>query len=89
MSPRRRDVLIGAGAVLLGHALVLVVGKVIDGPDPVIYYSAIAVLLLGAIQLVYVIPLVAYGLWRRRPFALGAGTVAPATVVFTVVGLLH
>ena len=89
MSSRRRDMFIGAGAVLLGHAFVLAAGKVIDGPDPVIYYSAIAVVLLGAIQLVYVVPLVGYGLWRRRSFALGAGMVAAVTVIFSTVGLLH
>ena len=89
MSPRRRDILLGAAAVLSGHAVVLATGPLIDGPDPAIYYSAIIVLLLGAVQLVYVIPLVAYGLWRRKPFAIGAGTVASATLVFTAIGLLH
>ncbi len=89
MSPRRRGVLIGAAAALAGHAIMLAAGKVLDGSDPVIYYSAIIVVLLGAIQLVYVIPLIAYGLWRRRSFALGAGAVAALTVVFSTVGLLH
>lgn len=89
MSPRRRDIFFGGCAVLIGHALVLTAGIVIDGRDPVIYYSAIAVVLLGAMQLVYVMPLVAYGLWRRRPFALGAGIVAAATALFSTAGLLH
>jgi len=89
VSRRRRDLVLGAAAVLLGHAVVLASGPLIDGPDPAIYYSAIVVLLLGAIQLVYVIPLMAYGLWRRKSFAIGAGTVAAATLVFSAIGLTH
>lgn len=81
--------LVGAAVVLVGHAVVVWAGSLLDGPDPVIYYSAIVVLMIGAIQLVYVIPLLAYGLWRRRYLAVGAATVAVATVAFTAVGLLH
>ena len=81
--------LVGAAAVLVGHAVVVSAGVLLDGPDPVIYYSAIVVLTIGAIQLVYVIPLLAYGLWRRRSLAVGTAAVAVATVAFTAVGLLH
>ena len=89
MTPHRRDVLFGALAVLIGHAFVLAAGKLVDGPDPVIYYSAISVLLLGVIQLVYVIPLLGYGLWRRRSFAIGTAGMAAGTLIFSAVGLLH
>lgn len=84
-----RAILMGAGAVVLGHALVLFVARLIEGKDPVLAYSVIAVLFLGVIQLAYVIPLVVYGLWRNRGVAVGAGSVGVLTLLFSVVGLLH
>lgn len=84
-----RDILVGAGAVLLGHALVLVTAHLTEGADPVLYFSTLAVLFLGIIQLVYVIPLIVYGLWRRKHVAIGAGIVAVLTGLSSVVGLLH
>ncbi|MEE8262395.1 MAG: hypothetical protein V3U60_13720 [Gammaproteobacteria bacterium] len=84
-----REILIGAGAVLLGHALVLVTAHLIEGADPVLSFSILAVLFLGIVQLVYVIPLIVYGLWRRKRVAIGAGIVAVLTGLSSVIGLLH
>ncbi len=89
VAQRWRAGLTGAGAVVLGHALVLMTARVIDGGEPVISYFVLSVLFLGVIQLVYVIPLVAYGLWRSRHLAVGAGSVGMLTLLSTVVGLLH
>ncbi len=86
---RWRAGLTGAGAVVLGHALVLMTARVIDGGEPVISYFVLSVLFLGVIQLVYVIPLVAYGLWRKRDIAIGAGASGVLTLLFTIAGLLH
>lgn len=83
------DIIIGAGAVLLGHVIVLLVVHMIEGPDPVLHFSVLAVLFLGIIQLVYVIPLIVYGLWRRKRLAIGAGIVAVLTGVFSSVGFFH
>lgn len=82
-------ILIGAGAVLSGHALVLITTRLIEGEDPVLSFSVLAVLFLGIIQLVYVIPLIVYGLWRYKGVAIGAGIVSVLTVVSSVTGLLH
>ena len=86
---RWRAGLIGAGAVVSGHALVLMTARVIDGEQPVISYFVLSVLFLGVIQLVYVIPLVAYGLWRSRNIAIGAGAAGVLTLLFTIAGLLY
>ena len=84
-----RDAFWGVAAVLVGHGLVLLAGYAADGSDPVIYFSAAAIVLLGVIQILYVVPLLIYGLWRRRRFAIGVGVTAVLTVAFTAVGLLH
>ncbi len=84
-----REILIGAGAVLLGHTLVLIITRLIEGEDPVLSFSVLAVLFLGIIQLVYVIPLIVYGLWRHKGVAIGAGMIAVLTALSSVVGLLH
>lgn len=84
-----REILIGAGAVLLGHTLVLIITRLIEGEDPVLSFSVLAVLFLGIIQLVYVIPLIVYGLWRHKWVAIGAGMIAVLTALSSVVGLLH
>lgn len=84
-----RAILIGAGVVVLGHALVLIIARLIEGEDPVLSYSILAVLFLGVIQLVYVIPVVVYGIWRNRGVAIGAGSIGVLTLLFSAVGLVH
>ena len=89
VAQRWRAGLTGAGAVVLGHALVLMTARVIDGEEPVISYFVLSVLFLGVIQLVYLIPIVAYGLWRNRGLAVGAGSIGIITLLSTAVGLLY
>lgn len=84
-----RGILIGAGAVLIGHVLVVVTARVIDGEDPVISYYILSLLFLGVIQLVYVVPIVVYGIWRNSGLAVGAGSVGVMTLLGSAVGLLH
>ena len=83
-----RDILIGAAAVLLGHAVVLVAVKTIEGNDAILSFTAVAAILLGLVQLVYVLPLLIYGLWRRRGVAAGAGGIAAITAAFSLYGFL-
>ena len=83
-----RDVLIGAGAVLLGHAVVLVAVKIFEGHDAVLSYTAVAAILLGLVQLASVLPPLVYGLRRRRGVAAGAGGVAAITADFSLFGFL-
>ncbi len=84
-----RGIAIGVGAVLIGHVLVLVTARVIDGEDPAISYYILSLLFLGVIQLVYVIPVVVYGIWRNGGLAVGAGSVGVLTLLWSAVGLLH
>ncbi len=83
-----RDAVAGAAAVLLGHAVVLVGVRLYEGTDALLSYSTLAVILLGLIQLVYVLPLLAYGLWRRRGLAVGSAAMAALTVAFSLTGFL-
>ena len=83
-----RDVLVGAGAVLLGHVVVFAAVRAFEGPDPVLSFTAVAAVLLGLVQLVYVLPLLAYGLWRRRGLAAGSAIMAALTVAFSLTGFL-
>ncbi len=85
---RGGDVLVGAGAVLLGHVVVFAAVWAFEGPDPVLSFTTVAAVLLGLVQLVYVLPLLAYGLWRRRWLAAGAGGVAAVTAGFSLLGFL-
>ena len=78
----------GAGAVLLGHVVVLAAVKLFEGHDAVLSFTAVAANLLGLVQLVYVLPLLFYGLWRRRGVAAGAGGVAVITAGFSLLGFL-
>ncbi len=48
--------------VLLGHAVVFAAVRAFAGPDPVLSFTAVAALLLGLVQLAYVLPLLVYGL---------------------------
>lgn len=81
-----RNFLIGIVAVLAGHAVVLAAARFLEGADPIISFTPIAFLLLGAIQLIYVLPLLGYGLWRRRALAGGVGLAAALTVAFSLLG---
>jgi membrane protein YdbS with pleckstrin-like domain len=81
-----REAILGAGLVLLGHAVVLTAVGLYEGAHAPLSYSTLALVLLGLIQLVYVLPLLAYGLWRRRPLAAGAGAMAVLTVAFSLTG---
>ncbi len=83
-----RNILIGATAVLLGHAAVLMAVKIFEGYDAVLSFTAVAVILLGLVQLIYVLPLLIYGLWRRRGVAAGAGGIAAITAGFSLFGFL-
>ncbi len=85
----RRAFLIGAGAVLTSHVLVVVTARVIDGEDPVISYYILSFLFLGVIQLFYVVPIIVYGIWRNSGLAVGAGSVGVLTLLASAVGLLH
>ena len=85
---RGGDVLVGAGALLLGHVVVFAAVRAVEGPDPVLSFTAVAAVLLGLVQLVYVLPLLSYGLWRRRGVAAGVGVVAAATAGFSLLGFL-
>ena len=84
-----RGIVIGAGAVLIGHVMVVIGARVIDGEDPVISYYILSLLFLGVIQLVYVIPIFVYGIWRSRGLAVGAGSAGVLTILLSFVGLLH
>ncbi len=81
-----RDALIGVVAVALGHAAVLVGARVLEGDDAILSFTAVALILLGLVQLVYVRPLLVYGLWRRRALAAGAGAAALLTMAFSLLG---
>ncbi len=83
-----RDVLVGAAAVLLGHAVVFAAVRAFESPDPILSFTAVVAVLLGLIQVVYVLPLMAYGLWRRRGLAAGAVGVAAVTAGFSLLGFL-
>ena len=83
-----RDALIGAGAVLLGHAVVFAAVRAFEGPDPVLSFTAVAAVLLGLVQVAYVLPLLVYGLWRRRGVAAGAGALAAVTAGLSLLGFL-
>lgn len=72
------------GALLLVaiDTLVIVVARAVDPGAPVIYISNLAAVFIGAIQLVYGVPLVLW-LKRRRP-AIAAGIGAGMAVVFAL-----
>ena len=66
----------------------LVAARVLEGEDAILSFTAVAVILLGLVQLVYVLPLLIYGLWRRRALAAGAGAAAVLTMAFSLLGFL-
>jgi hypothetical protein len=72
------------GAVLLValDTLVVVVARALDPGAPVLYISNLAAVFIGAIQLVYGVPLVLSQRKKRPPLA--AGIAAGMALVFTL-----
>jgi hypothetical protein len=71
--------LLGVGLLLAIDALVIVVARLVDPGAPVIMVSNLAAVFIGAIQLLYGVPL---ALWfrKRRP-AMAAGIVVAMGLV--------
>jgi hypothetical protein len=77
------------GAVLLVaiDALVIVVARAVDPGAPVIYISNLAAVFIGAIQVLYGVPLVLWLRKRRPDVAAGIGVGMAAVLVLNVVAL--
>lgn len=85
---RALPVLAGIGLVLALDAFVIVVARLVDPGAPVIYISNIVATFIGAIQLLYGVPLALILRRRgRRELAAGIGVGMGLVLVLNLVAL--
>ncbi len=86
---RVRLLLSGVALVFVGHALMNLIARAIDGDEVIPVMTHTSLLFIGIIQLVYGLPIVLWARRRHPPLALGAILAILATCAVNVVGLRH
>ena len=85
---RAWDVFAGAGLLLALNIFVIDAAQMAEADEPIRVFSAVLAIAIGAVQLVYALPLA--WLWRkRRERLVGLAAAAVGTAVVNVLGLLN
>jgi hypothetical protein len=80
-------ILLGVGALVAADALVIVVAHLVDPGAPVMFISNLAAVFIGAIQLLYGVPIILWLRKRRPPVAAGIGVGMALVLVLNAVAL--
>ena len=77
--PVGRQIVVGTGACLLGHLVLFIICE--------IFLEPVMFMLVGLVQVIYVVPLAIIALFRQQPFQLiGLLITAGLTILGSVVG---
>jgi hypothetical protein len=80
---------LGFTLLVLLDALVIVVARALDPGAPVIFISNLAAVFIGAIQLVYGVPLIVWQRRRRPALAGGIGLGMALVLALNVIALFR
>jgi hypothetical protein len=83
------NVLAGVGLLLAIDALVIIVARLVDPGAPVLYISNLAAVFIGALQLLFGLPLIFWLRRRRPPLAAGIGVGMALVLVVNAYALYH
>jgi hypothetical protein len=83
------QVSLGIGLVLAIDGLLIVVARLLDPGAPIIYVSNLVAVFIGAIQLLYGVPLVLWQRRRRPPLALGIALGMALVLVLNIAALFN